>query len=389
MGRLQVVVGGQAGSEGKGAIAGYLAKDHELGLSIRVAGPNAGHTVIGRCPPDCRGSYDNEGTISESRMEDHHRDEHPWRLQQVPVAAVTNPTETLAIAAGSEIDVATLRRELTDLDAAGYHASQRLIVDRQATVIEEHHARSEAGLVTRIGSTGKGVGAARADRLMRGARLIGQLAEGHILQAGQGISVQVVRSVADIAAQWARDGHEVLIEGTQGHQLGLHAGHYPKCTTSDCTAIDFMSMAGLPPWVADPGQLEVWVVFRTYPIRVAGDSGPMHDEIGWDQIGVDPELTTVTRKVRRVGMWDGKSARAAMVANGMAPNGGTGPVRAALTMADYLIPGIRGLSDPDDMTGTDESKYHSLLAKYSRDIGTLVELVGTGPASVIDLRKGM
>src|SRR5580692_767142 len=121
MGKLQVVVGGQAGSEGKGAIAAYLAREHRRGLSIRVAGPNAGHTVIGRCPPDCMEQYLDPAV----KIPDHQHDRHPWRLQQVPVAVVTNQTETLAIAAGSEVDLEILSREVRSLDAAGYHVSGR------------------------------------------------------------------------------------------------------------------------------------------------------------------------------------------------------------------------------------------------------------------------
>ena len=398
MGQLQVVVGGQAGSEGKGAIAGYLASRHRRGLSIRVAGPNAGHTVIGRCPPGCPDGIPpsfavTSHTLSGAWVGKHLADAHPWRLQQVPVAAVTSMTETLAIAAGSEVDLKILGREVRELDAAGYFASQRLVVDAQATVLEPNHATRElnAGLPDRIGSTGKGVGAARADRIMRRAHLVGQLADsnGHSLDLGEKTLVHVTGSVADIAAQWTRDGGDVMVEGTQGHQLGMHAGHYPKCTTSDCTAIDFLSMAGLSPWLVDPSQLEGWVVFRTYPIRVAGDSGPMAHEVTWEDVGQPPELTTVTRKVRRVGLWDGPSARKAMMANGKHPNGGPGPgpVRAALTMADYLIPGIKGVTSPG--TEEDLGALDRLVATVSHDLGALVELVGTGPSTVIDLRQGM
>ena len=56
MRELTVVVGGQYGSEGKGAVVGHIA--HRPGhtdstgpldsrdLVIRVGGPNAGHTVV-------------------------------------------------------------------------------------------------------------------------------------------------------------------------------------------------------------------------------------------------------------------------------------------------------------------------------------------------------
>src|SRR5207244_743366 len=46
---VDVVVGGQYGSEGKGQIAGYLAPEYEL--LVRVGGPNAGHKVWERPKP--------------------------------------------------------------------------------------------------------------------------------------------------------------------------------------------------------------------------------------------------------------------------------------------------------------------------------------------------
>ncbi|RYH15424.1 MAG: adenylosuccinate synthetase, partial [Alcaligenaceae bacterium] len=42
---VDVLVGGQYGSEGKGHVAAYLAKEYDV--LIRVGGPNAGHTVLG------------------------------------------------------------------------------------------------------------------------------------------------------------------------------------------------------------------------------------------------------------------------------------------------------------------------------------------------------
>ena len=48
MSRLQVVVGGQFGSEAKGACTAFLARkaaQNGLAAVIRVAGPNAGHTA--------------------------------------------------------------------------------------------------------------------------------------------------------------------------------------------------------------------------------------------------------------------------------------------------------------------------------------------------------
>jgi adenylosuccinate synthase len=365
-------------------IAAYLAAERGSDLmAVRVAGPNAGHTSIGSCPPGCQEAHagwtDGQG--------------HPWRLRQVPVAAVSNPHATLAIAQGSEIDPEVLGNEVAALDAAGYDVSARLLVDPTATVLSQAYADFEAGNVTidsgsgllsvtagpslteRIGSTGKGIGAARAARALRQARLAADL------DSLPGYQVPVAQSIRE----WLAGGGSVQIEGTQGYLLGQHTGTYPYCTSSDCTAMDFLAMAGIPPWLVPAEELEVWVVFRTYPIRVAGNSGPLAGETSWDELGLPPEYTTVTRKVRRVGCWQPELARQAALANGHRP--GSVTVRAALTMADYLLPPLAGVADAAELEADDADHLWQLVADRSKDLGTLIRLVGTGPSSVIDLRE--
>lgn len=397
MALLQVVVGGQAGSEGKGAVAAYLSSKHESGVAVRVAGPNAGHTVIGRCPPDCP---DTLATFSNKEHPGMHgRDEHPWRLRQVPVAAVSNPNAALVIAQGSEIDPGVLADEVRLLDMAGYDVSQRLLVDGAATIIERRHLEAEVmerdgmrPLTDRIGSTGKGIGAARAARAMRTAILardytfspLRYRVLGDIRDRYHYITVQ--DGLASMLRYNLRHGGEVLIEGTQGYLLGQHAEYYPQCTSSDCTAIDFLAMAGVSPWEVPADDLEIWVVFRTYPIRVAGNSGPLPGETTWEDLGIEPELTTVTRKVRRVGQWDPGAARAAMAANGHG-NNKRSPVRVALTMADYVVPGLAGLTSLDGADDSVRDALDVLIAERSSDLNAAIRLVGTGPSSLIDLRS--
>ena len=339
-GRLIAVVGGQYGSEGKGAVAGYLSqtKDHFVG--IRVAGPNAGHTVIG-VGPDGEENY-------------------AWRLRTVPVNAVTNPESDLIIAAGSEIDMPVLLDELDRLDRAGYQATSRLLIDDQATILSEdhHHFEEDSQMHERLGSTGKGIGAARADRILRKAELY-----------GGGIDT------SRIIKQSLSHGATVLIEGTQGYGLGLHAGNYPYCTSSDCRAIDFCAMAGINPWDPEVGAFDIFVTLRTYPIRVAGNSGPMKGETSWEELGFEPERTTVTQKIRRVGSWDPDLARAAVAANGGAPT-----VKVALTMFDYVFPETKNKVNFEWTPAIQE-----YVQQVQREVNAGVYLLGTGPSTMLEI----
>lgn len=354
MGRVEVVVGGQFGSEGKGAIAAYLGADNDKLAAVRVAGPNAGHSAL-----DERGKK--------------------WALRQIPVVAVSNTAAQLVIGAGSEIDPDVLSEEIASLEAGGIPITCRLWIDRQATEIVETNKKTENFLSTRIGSTGKGIGAARADRIMREAPIWGDWSTETEVMLGRGVDT------VDCISTWLDDGWTVMIEGTQGFGLGLHAGYYPFCTSSDCRAIDFLAMTGISPWADVVEDLDVWVVLRTHPIRVAGPSGPLKGETTWDRLSADtggyiqPERTTVTKKVRRVGTWDSDLAAKAIQANG-GPYG----CRVALTFFDYWYPELADATEPSALEG----HHWDQLEEVERQIGVRPELLGTGPGTVIDLRKG-
>lgn len=393
-GRISVVVGGQFGSEGKGAVAGWIgrpaANEGREVLGVRVGGPNAGHTVYGKCP------FVESGAAAEAQVRGCSKDNefgHPWALRQVPVVAVTNPDAGLVIAAGSEVDIDVLMAEVMELDAAGYCASGRLVVDRAATVLSESHRVIEAGkdLQRRLGSTAKGIGAARADRIFREARTVGDC---------EAFTIGVLDKVdlgptVDLMERVLAEGGHVVIEGTQGYGLGLHTDYYPFVTSGDCRAIDFLSQAGISPWgrfspLYDSGpDLKVVVCFRPYPIRVAGNSGPMEGETSWSELGLNPEFTTVTHKMRRVGDWDPTLVDAAVRANG-----GVGPnMVLALTMGDHLIPALAGKTSWHELDSyTDKDLYNWIRASelttevqdaFWRGLGTGLALVGTGPTTML------
>lgn len=342
---LQVVVGGQYGSEAKGAVCGRLHLDAPGAIGVRVGGSQAGHTVI-----------DNQG--------------RRWALRHVPVAAVVDPTSELLIAEGSEVDPEVLLDEIERLEDAGFKVRNRLLVSSQATLIESRHQEAESGIGT--GSTKKGVGAARADRIMRRATLMGDTKVDGV-------------EIADTEGRLNRllgEGVPVIIEGVQGFGLGLHSGFYPHVTSSNCRAIDFCAMAGLS--TKEAGAAKVWVTLRPYPIRIAGNSGPLRDETTWEQMNLAPEKTTVTQKVRRVGRWDAELARRAVQANGGSPT-----VKIALMQGDYVY---------KDLIGQDGVAHRALIPEgtgwlewvtaVEHELGAEVGMVGTGPGTQLRLFQG-
>lgn len=342
-GIVHVVVGGQFGSEGKGAFTYALAKRWQEAanpLVIRTGGPNAGHTVVDDAA-------------------------RTWKLRQIPAGMVAHPDIEGAIAAGSEVDEQVLLREIADLEAAGIPIADRLYIDPSATMIEPQHVKQETDLIGRIGSTGKGVGAARADRIMR-----------HAMTAAEAINSKYAsfKPVLDVALSVLDDRRTVICEATQGWGLGLHTRFYPKCTSRDVRAIDVMAEVGLSPWAKEVRATVPWVVVRPHPIRVAGDSGPMKDETSWNRLGLPEERTTVTNKVRRVGAWDPQ-----VVHDAVKENGGT-QARLVHMFLDYIFPEVGGSESWGQIIQTPNvAKY---LDKIEHEVGTKVEAVGTGPRTV-------
>jgi adenylosuccinate synthase len=352
--RIHVVVGAQYGSEGKGHVAARIVSDEIASrgtrvISVRVAGPNAGHTV-----------YDAAG--------------NRFGLRSVPVGAVVSDDVVCYIAPGSEVNISVLLDEVENLRVHG-HAVERLIVSGEVTLITDDHRtrESDEGLTDRIGSTGVGVGAARADRVMRTAKRL--IDSPYWMNALQLSRIAVEEPHAVYAFGDASD-QAVIVEGTQGYGLGLHAGFYPMATSSDARAIDFLAMADISPWGVGM-ELSVWVVARVNPIRVGGNSGWMKDETTWEGIGVEPELTTVTKKVRRVGAWDGDLVAKAVRANGGANAG------LVISMADHLFPELHGVTDDDDIRlllgDARADEFFAWLSAIEVDTGARVVMVMTSP----------
>lgn len=372
--RLSVVVDGQFGSCGKGHVAGWLSlPENNLRQSVtvvRVGGPQAGHTVYGPCPFNPASTPEPD----TAQCPDCDTNGHPWRFRQIPVAAVTNPDATLVIAAGSEIDLEVLWGEITQLELAGIKVRDRLFIDGSATMLTNEHKYRESAvsLSDRIGSTGKGVGAARADRIMRNAQTVEQA---FAFAAPEMWPGRVEDTAPILAYKLAGAGH-VIVEGTQGYGLGLHTRFYPQVTSTDCRAIDFLAQAGISPWAFPNLLMRVFMAIRPFPIRVAGNSGPLAGETSWEALGLPPEVTTVTKKTRRVGSWDPDLVAAAVQANG-----GNRSVVLALMMADQLDPEVAGVTDRGALT----EAIDQFIGKVEVDTGGVVGLVGTSPTTICPL----
>lgn len=358
-GKITVVLGGQAGSEGKGKFAGYLAIKDGFHASVANFMPNAGHTWVS-----------NEG---ERVM-----------VQQLPQAVVNSDT-VLFISAGSAIEPDMLWNEIEK-----YKAHGRVIIHPRAMIIEQKHRDAEAITLNRISSTLKGCGEALADKVRRapGVRLAGDIVGEHPIG-------RYVVSQADFEKYlWDNLGRgDVMLECPQGFDLDVNHGlEYPYCTSRQTISAQAVADAGLPPQVVE----EVVAVIRPYPIRVGnvydkdgnqvGTSGTYLDskEISWEEVARRSgtpfeeinELTTVTKKLRRVFEPNWDRLRRMVMVNGV--------TQIALNFANYIDYDIKGKNRPEDIT----PKVKAFIEQVEHETGVPVTLIGTGAkdGEIIDLR---
>lgn len=340
---LWIVIGGQMGSEGKGAVIAWLATkgvpaDLRV-IGVRVGGPNAGHSVITR-------------------------DSEVLKMRHVPCTFV-NPDSPLFIARGALIDLEVLHEEIEAVEKAGYTLKGRLFIAPEAVIIQhEDRALEEAELRQRIGSTAEGVGAARAALVMRTARLACD--ESSLQRYLLPDMASLLRSESE------RSDSLVILETTQGFGLSLVAsGFYPYCTSRDITPAQALNDVGIPASVRH----EVVAVFRTFPIRVAGTSGPLKGETTWEALAeqtdgyIQPEQTTVTKKTRRVGTWDPEYNTKAVAE--------LRPSWIALTFYDYVRPDLAGRGFLDVAARAD-------IARREEELGVPIRWVSLGFQKVVE-----
>jgi len=336
--KLTALVGAQYGSEGKGVVAKYYANEYDV--HVRTGGPNAGHTFSyrGQC----------------------------FKMQSIP-CGWSNPDASLVIGTGAVVNPRILERELRMLQDVGVDITDRLFIDPRATLLTSEHEKSEGHtsgeIHKRIGSTGEGVGAARLSRIHRNAKNTTLLGD-YCVEHHPALANRLYDTARLLHTEYG-DGRNILLEGTQGCGLSLVHGPWPYCTSGDTNAAQLCADAGLPPqWISD-----VILVARTYPIRVAGNSGPMKSETNWDNISAKmgkptEERTTVTKLVRRVAEWDSELFAQSIRINA--------PTEVVLTFADYLDPEIEG--NTNSMT----DKVRSFVQYIESTFEIPVSLVGTG-----------
>ncbi|HUV36843.1 MAG TPA: adenylosuccinate synthase [Patescibacteria group bacterium] len=331
-----VIVGGQWGDEGKAKIVDYLMHDHDVVIRYQ-GGANAGHTVVM-----------GDGTFA---------------FHQIP-SGILHPHVTGILGNGMVIDPFAFIEELKGLVSRGVNVEGRLFISSAAQVVMFYHrvldnlyeSELKGGS---IGSTGKGIGPAYADKYSRrgirmGDFLLGkeelyelvrqkveynnrymELFNASTFPAQKNASDFV--NIKDLISHFIVDtqefvfslkeeGKRILLEGAQGTLLDIDHGTYPYVTSSSCSIGGAFTGSGLTPTDIS----RALGIFKAYVTRVG--NGPFPTELG----GGDGEMLrergheygTTTGRPRRCGWLDLVAGNYAVRLNGL--------TEIALTKLDVL-----------------------------------------------------
>lgn len=377
---VTVVLDSQAGSCGKGKFIGYLAEKDNMDIAVDNFMSNAGHTYV---------TDDGQKIMT----------------QQLPTSIV-NPNTSLVIGPEAAITPDILFQEIIKYkDLIG---NRKIIINPNAVVIANKHRREEQQ-VLRSGSTFKGCGSARADKVMRQAMLFGTFWEkmnsdnanfgddegdygdlNYCCTVGEFKIISKYIEVMD-TMEYINDaidlGKNIIVEGSQGCDLDINYGlPYPNTTSRQCHAGQLVADCGISPRLVD----NIIMIMRPYPIRISNTTNLVvngeilkvssgdyagAEEITWDIVkqrcGAPDEVefgeqTTVTKKTRRVFEMNWDRLKYVTMLNR--------PTSIALNFAQYIDWGAYKCKTYDELPAS----VRTFIAKVEEVTGVPVSLIGTG-----------
>ncbi|WP_456451433.1 adenylosuccinate synthase [Hydrogenimonas sp.] len=319
MNQADLIVGLQWGDEGKGKIVDMMAQEYEV-VARFAGGHNAGHTIVtgGR----------------------------KYALHLIP-SGILNPEAVNIIGNGVVVCPANLMKEMSQFS----NLEGRLWLSDKAHLILPYHqlidqAKERMRGDKAIGTTGRGIGPAYADKIARSGHRVGELHDveelfGKVtdyLQQNKpifeamGVQMPDPRQlkadleryrdalmpfITDTTQMIWRDiaeGKKVLLEGAQGTMLDIDHGTYPYVTSSNTIAGGACTGMGL-----SPKQIgRVTGIAKAYCTRVGNGPFPSED-LGPDGDRLREqghEFGTTTGRPRRCGWFDAVAIRHACALNG-------------------------------------------------------------------------
>ena len=319
MSKADVIVGIQWGDEGKGKIVDKLAQEYDM-VCRSQGGHNAGHTIW----------------VDGVR----------YALHLVP-SGILNPKAVNVIGNGVVLNPASIIKEMEQFE----NLEGRLFISDKAHLNLPYHslidiAREKLKGDNAIGTTGKGIGPAYADKINRvGLRadallnptqlctdVMAYFAENKVifdalevatpnetelLEELQEYSSKLgifITNTTNMVWQAIDDDKKILLEGAQGTLLDIDHGTYPYVTSSATVSAGACTGLGIAP--CDIGV--VTGIVKAYTTRVGNGPFPTEDftDAGETMADVGKEVGTTTGRGRRCGWFDAVAVKHASRLNG-------------------------------------------------------------------------
>lgn len=321
--KVDVLLGLQWGDEGKGKVVDVLTPRYDI-IARFQGGPNAGHTL------------EFEGK--------------KYVLRSIP-SGIFQDGKTNLIGNGVVLDPVLFREEAESLEKSGIPLRSILKISKKVHLIMPTHrlldaANEKAKGISKIGTTGKGIGPTYTDKISRnglrlGDTLLSDFRERYAKARDRHIDMLAALGekpdTAELESKWMdaieyiktfdivdseffinralADGKSVLCEGAQGTLLDVDFGSYPFVTSSN--TITAGACAGLG--VAPNRIGDVYGIFKAYCTRVG--SGPFPTEL-FDETGrlirdLGHEYGAVTGRERRCGWIDLVALKYAIMVDGV------------------------------------------------------------------------
>ena len=317
--QADMIVGLQWGDEGKGKIVDHMAQTHDVVCRF-AGGHNAGHTIV--------------------------VDDKKYALHLIP-SGVLNPKAMNIIGNGVVVSPENLiDKELKQFN----NLKGRLFISDKAHLLLPYHAQIDQGKEKlrkkAIGTTGKGIGPAYTDKIIRAGHRVGELhhpeklaekimnhyEDNKVLFGLMEIETPTKESLLELLNHYKNELEEyivdttqlvwkylneekkVLLEGAQGTMLDIDHGTYPFVTSSNTVSAGACTGLGLNP--KDIGK--VTGIAKAYCTRVGNGPFPSEDfgDDGERLAEVGHEFGTTTGRKRRCGWFDAVAAKHASRLNG-------------------------------------------------------------------------